>query len=449
MKDLTRGNEGMALLLFMVPLLIGNVFQQLYIIIDSVVVGQFLGKQALAAIGACFPIIFLLIALIMGLTMGASVVISQYYGAKKFDMVHKTIDTAYITLFSLAAVMSVTGPFFSTWILNTMHTPVDIFPLAKTFIDIFFYGLVLTFGYNSVGSVLRAMGDSKTPTFYLILATIVNSVLVLLFVLVFHWGIAGSALATLIAQGCSFFGLIWHVNRKENKLLHFKPHHMVFDWSIFKRIVFIGMPAGVQQLSVALGMMAITRLVNGFGTDAIAGFTAASRLDSFALMPSMNLSLAVSTFVAQNIGANKLERVKKGLLAGLGMTTVFSLFITAVILLFGAHILTIFTHDQSVLGFGDRYFHIAGSFYIVFGLMFVLTGLFRGAGDTVMPMIMTILAMWVVRVPVAVWLSRHIGTDGIWWSFVIGWMVGLTLSTVYYLTGIWKRFKVVLTQQPL
>lgn len=443
MKDLTKGHEGSLLLTFTIPLLIGNVFQQLYIVIDSIVVGHALGKQALAAIGACFPVTFLLIAMVMGLTMGASVIISQYYGAKNFDMVRRTIDTTYIALFFMSVVMSILGPFFSTSILQLMHTPADIIPLAKVFIDIFFYGLILLFGYNTVGAILRALGDSKTPTFYLILSTVVNSVLVVLFVLVFHWGIAGSGLATLLAQGVSFLGLVWHVNGKENKLLHFKPQHMVFEWSIFKKIFQVGLPAGVQQLSVALGMMAITRLVNNFGVDTIAGFTAASRLDAFALMPTMNLSLAVSTFVGQNIGANKPERVKHGLSAGLLMAAVFSGLMSCVVIFWGRALLTMFTLDPAVLAAGARYFQIAGAFYIVFGVMFVFSGLFRGAGDTVMPMILTILSMWLIRIPVAKVLVAHIGVDGIWWSFVIGWLAGLILSVIYYCTGIWKKFKLV------
>lgn len=443
MKDLTKGSESWLLLMFMVPLLIGNVFQQLYIVVDSIVVGQFLGKQALAAVGACFPIVFLLISLVMGLTMGASVIISQYYGAKKYDLVKKTIDTTYLSILLPGVILSLTGPLISTWILQIMNTPTEVIAQAKVFIDIFFYGLVLTFGYNTIGAVLRALGDSKTPTFFLILATIVNIILVLLFVLVFKWGIAGSALATMLAQGFSCFGLVWHVNCKENDLLHIRPSRMVFDWVILKKIMQVGLPSGVQQVFVSLGMMAIIRIINGFGTDVIAGFTAASRLDTFALMPAMNLSLAVSTFVGQNIGANKSERVHHGLRAAIWYAVAFSIFISTVILLWGRPILTIFTRDVAVLDFGARYLHIAGMFYIVFALMFVLGGLFRGAGDTLMPMIFTILSLWLIRIPAAEILSKYIGSDGIWWSFVIGWAIGLILSVIYYFTGVWKKFKVV------
>lgn len=442
MKDLTKGNEGLLIILFMLPMLLGNVFQQMYIIVDSIVVGQFLGKQALAAVGSCFPIVFLLISLIMGLTMGSSVVISQYYGAKKYGLVKKAIDTTYIALLFAGIICTLLGPIFSTVILKLMHTPADVFPQAKIFIDIFFYGLILTFGYNSVSSVLRALGDSKTPTFYLILATIVNIILVLLFVLIFHLGIAGSALATMIAQGFSFLGLIWHVNRKENDLLHVKPWKMRFDKHIFGQILRIGLPSGMQQLFVSLGMMAIIRMVNNFGTNTIAGFTAASRLDSFAIMPGMNISLAMSTFVGQNIGAGLMDRVKRGLYATLGIATIISLLISILIILFGSSMLTIFTHDQEVLAIGTRYLHIAGSFYVIFSLMFTFSGFFRGAGDTIMPMILTILSMWLIRIPAAKFLIQYIGADGIWWSFVIGWGFGFLLSVIYYLTGIWKKFKV-------
>jgi putative MATE family efflux protein len=443
MKDMTQGSEARLIVLFALPMLIGNVFQQLYMVVDSLVVGRYLGKQALAAIGACFPIVFLLIALAMGLTMGASILISQYYGAKDFVRAKKAIDTTYISLFVVGVLLSITGPFLSQTILIQMHTPAEILPLAKIFIDIFFYGLTFMFGYNTVSSVLRAVGDSKTPTIYLILSTVVNSILVVVFVTVFHWGIAGSGVATLIAQGASFLGLILHVNRKENALLHFKITRMIFDWESFQKIVKLGLPAGVQQLSVALGMMAIIRFVNNFGTDVIAGFTAASRLDAFALMPSMNLSIAVSTFVGQNSGANKMDRVRQGLRAGLWLGVGFSILISALILLTGRNLLGLFTQDLAVIAAGLRYFHIAAWFYIVFSVMFVLSGLFRGAGNTLVPMILTILSMFLVRIPVARVLSRRIGPDGIWWSFVIGWGVGLILCVGYYYTGRWKRFSLI------
>ncbi len=443
MKDMTKGNPWSEILYFTIPLLLGNVFQQLYIIIDSIVVGHYIGKQALGAIGASFPIIFLLVSLIMGLTMGASVVISQYFGAKKHAEVKRTIDTLYISMLAVSVLFTIFGPLVSTKVLTLMHTPQDILSQAKTFIDIYLYGITLAFGYNTVSAVLRALGDSKTPTVFLIYSTVINSILVILFVVGFHWGIAGSAFATLLAQGFSFLGLVRHVNRRENTLLHVRANAMRFDMPLFKKMLFIGMPAGVQQMFVSLGMMAITRMVNNYGTDMIAGFTAASRLDTFALMPAMNLSLAVSTFVGQNIGAGLWQRVRSGIGVGLCYGTIFSVLISTVILLFGEAMLSWFTADQVLIHNGLGYFHIAGWFYIVFAVMFVFGGFFRGAGDTIMPMIMTLFSMWLIRVPAARYLSHHIGIAGIWWSFVIGWGFGLVLSVGYYMTGIWKRFKVV------
>lgn len=445
MKDLTKGSEWLLILLFMLPMLIGNVFQQLYMVVDSIVVGQFLGKQALGSIGACFPIVFLLISLVMGLSMGASVVISQYYGAKKLKLVRKAIDTTYITMLIAGIFLSVLGPLLSNKILILMNTPADIFVPAKTFIDIFFYGLVLTFGYNTVGSVLRALGDSKTPTWYLVLATLLNSILVCFFVLILHWGIAGSALATLFAQGFSFLGLVWHINCRDNALLHVRPAKMKFDLDIFKKILAIGLPSGLQQVIVSLGMMAIIRMVNGFGTNVIAGFTAASRLDSFAIMPGMNLSLAISTFVGQNIGAGLSARVERGLHSTIGIAAIISLAISALIIICGKAMLGVFSSDLEVVNAGARYLHIAGSFYIIFTISMVYTGFFRGAGDTFVPMLLTILSMWLIRIPVAKLLSIHIGVDGIWWSFVIGWSFGLIFGMIYYLSGTWKKFMLVKT----
>lgn len=447
MKDLTTGPEGRLLWNFTVPMLIGNVFQQFYNVIDSVIVGRAIGKSALAAVGASFPILFLLIALIIGVTMGFSILISQYYGAKDMAKVRRAIDTSYIFLFFASLAASVVGMSASEPILRLLKTPAEIMPQAVTFLRIMFAGILFLFGYNSISAVLRGLGDSKTPLYFLIVSTILNIILVMLFVLVFKWGIAGSAWATVLAQSASFIMGVVYLNRT-HPVLNFRLKGLQFDREIFKKSLAIGLPTGVQQVMVATGMMALSRIVNGFGTDAIAAFTAAGRVDTFAVMPAMNLSAAISTFVGQNIGAGRMDRVKHGLKAALLISSAISLVTTLVVVVFGWHLISMFTSDPAVIAIGARYLLIVGGFYIIFSSMFVITGALRGAGDTFVPMLITILSLWAIRIPVSAGLSARLGTDGIWWGVPIAWIAGLLLSGTYYKTGRWKRKGIVKAPLP-
>jgi putative MATE family efflux protein len=222
-------------------------------------------------------------------------------------------------------------------------------------------------------------------------------------------------------------------------VLKFRLRGLVFDWAIFKKSLAIGLPTGVQQVVVAAGLMTVTRIVNGFGTNALAAYTAAGRLDSFAAMPAMNLSMAVSTFVGQNLGAGKMERVKDGLKAALLISVAISLAITLIVVFFGRPLIALFNSNAEVVAMGSSYLLIVGSFYILFSSMFVISGVMRGAGDTFIPMAFTILALWFVRVPWSAWLSEKMGTDGIWWGVPIAWTMGLILTALYYATGRWKR----------
>jgi len=447
MKDLTNGPEGRLILNFAIPMLIGNVFQQSYNLVDSMAVGRAVGKGALAAVGASFPVLFLLVALTIGITMGFSILISQYFGAKDMDKVRRTVDTAYIFLFFATLAITPAGLWLSRPVLVLLKTPPEILDQAVLYLKIMFWGMVFLFGFNSVSAILRGVGDSKTPLYFLIVSTLTNIVLVVLFVLVWGWGVAGSAWSTVIAQGVSFLLGVAYVNRS-HPVLGLRLRGLRFDWKIFRKSLAIGLPTVAQQVLVAAGMMALSRIVNGFGTDAIAAYTAAGRLDTFAVMPAMNLSAAVSTFVGQNLGAGKLGRVRHGLKAGLLISGGFSAATTLAVVFFGRPLVGLFNSDPQVVAIGARYLLIVGGFYVVFSSMFVLTGVLRGAGDTLIPMLITLLSLWVIRVPVSVWLAGRLGTDGIWWGVPIAWIVGLVLSASYYSTGRWKR-KVAVPLPPL
>jgi putative MATE family efflux protein len=446
MKNLTEGSEARGIISFAVPMLIGNVFQQMYMMVDSIIVGRGVGKEALAAVGASFPIIFLMVSLVIGVTMGASIMLSQYFGARDTAKLKKTIDTTVIFLLITAVLVTVAGLIFSGPILKLLRTPDAVFPLARQYLNVMFAGMVFLFGYNTVSAILRGLGDSKNPLYFLIIASIVNIFLDLLFVMVFHWGVAGAAWATVIAQGVSLLVGVIYMRRSAYEYLHVHPKTIRFDRKIFRNMLRIGLPTGIQQSLVSLGFIALTRIVNPFGTNVIAGYTAASRLDSFAAMPAMNLSMAMSTFVGQNMGAQKQERVRKGYISALLVSGAISLVMTAVMIIFRRALIGLFANDPDVVAIGAQYLLIVSSFYIIFSSMFITGGVLRGAGDTLTQMIFTLVALWVVRIPVSALLASHVGSAGIWWGVPAGWIVGFTASFLYYLGGRWK--KKVLIRRP-
>ena len=440
---MTVGKESKLILRFALPMLAGNLFQQLYNVVDSVIVGNFLGKEALAAVGASFPVIFVLISMIIGLAMGISIIISQYFGAKDYDRVRRAIDTMYITLFVASIVTTVAGVIFSRDIFTLLNLPEEVLPQALEYLNIYLLGMVGFFGFNGTSAILRGLGDSKTPLYFLILSTLSNILLDLLIVIVFEWGVRGVALATVISQGGAFLTAVFYLN-KYHKLINISLTKLTFDREIFRLSNKIGLPTGFQHTFVALGIMAIMGIVNSFGTDVIAAFSVASRLDAIATIPAMILAQALATFVGQNLGANKPERVSSGLKSTLAMSVGITIITTAIIIFFGSYFMRAFTDDAAVIDIGNRYLTIVSLFYLLFTVMFIFTGVMRGAGETIVPMIITLLSLWLVRIPAAYFLSGRMGSEeGIWWSFPIGWAVGLTLAFAYYTTGRWKRKVIV------
>ena len=455
MKDLTQGSEGRNIFRFAVPMLVGHMFQQLYTFVDQIIVGRFLGKEALASVGASFPVIFTLIALIIGIATGGTIVISQFFGAKNFSKVKRAIDTIFITMGIFAVIMTVVGVSFAEQIFQLMKLPEELMPTATSYFSIYVSGLVVFFGYNGVAAVLRGLGDSITPLYFMVLATLLNIGLDLLFIVKLGWGIEGAALATIIAQGTAFIVAVFYLN-KTHELIKFNIREFAFDWAIFKQSLRIGLPTGLQQTFVALGMMALMGIVNGFGTDVVAAFTAAGRLDSLAIIPSMVFATALSTFVGQNIGAGKIDRVKRGLSRTMLMASATAIGITLLIIVFKFPLMRLFTVDENVIQIGGEYLTIVTSFYLLFTGMFVYSGVMRGAGDTLIPMFLTLFSLWIIRIPTAIFLSQEnieifgltirgvgLGAKGIWWSIPAGWGFGMLLSFIYYRTGRWKTKSVV------
>jgi putative MATE family efflux protein len=442
MKDLTEGNEARLIINFATPMLLGNLLQQLYNIVDTIIVGNILGKEALAAVGASFPIIFTLISLIIGVASGGTIVIAQYFGAKDLQNVKRAIDTLYIFIFFTSIILSVIGIYFTEEIFKLVRLPEEILPQAKTYLTIYLSGLIVTFGFNGTSAILRGLGDSKTPLYFLIVSTCFNIGLDLLFIIVFKWGIAGAALATIASQGIAFLMAIIYLNRY-HKIISFNISKFHFDTRIFQQSIRIGLPTGIQHTFVSLGSLAMMAIVNSFGTNVIAAYTAAIRIDNLAVLPAMNFGAALATFVGQNIGAGKSARVKKGFKSTLLMSSIVSVTVTLIVILFKKQLIGLFTNDAEVIRIGSEYLLIVCSFYLLFTTMFKINGVLRGAGDTLIPMFISLFSLWVVRIPLAWFFSSRIGETGIWWAIPAGWLMGLIFYYLYYATGKWKNKIVV------
>lgn len=446
MKDLTTGNVRRKIFHFALPMLIGNLFQQFYNIVDTIIVGNFIDKQALAAVGASFPVIFTLISFVIGIGSGANIVISQYYGAKNYKQVVRAIDTIFIFMFMVSILVTTTGLLFGEAIFKLLQLPVNLIPQALDYFKIYIAGAFLFFGFYTTSSILRGLGDSKTPVYFIAIATVFNILFDLLFIGVFKWGIQGAAIATVISQGGAFITAVFYLN-KTHELIQFSLKNLVFDVAIFKESLRIGLPTSFQQSSIAIGMTALMGIVNQFGTSVIAAYSVGMRLNSLATLPAMNFGSALSMFVGQNLGAKKISRVRKGYVSTILMSATISLLVSAIMICFGEELMHLFTTDKEVISIGAEYLTIVGSFYIVFSVMFSTIGVLRGAGATIITMISSILALWAVRIPIAWLLSGTIGYTGIWWANPIGWAAGLAIVLSYYLSGRWKTRGIVVTQK--
>ncbi|EGT2202755.1 MATE family efflux transporter [Clostridioides difficile] len=442
MKDLTTGHEGKSIFFFAMPMLIGSLFQQLYNTADSIIVGRFIGKEAMAAVSGANPIMFLLVAALMGVSLGFSILVSQFYGSGDLKKVKATIDTTYILLFIGSILISILGIVFGGPMLRLMNTPESVFSQSKLYLTIIFGGILFSAGYNSVSAILRGLGDSITPLYFLIIATILNIVLDLTFIVVLKMGVEGVALATIIAQAVSFIISIIYLNKK-HEVLKFKIKGIIYDNKIFKDGLRLGLPSGVQQMLFSIGNMALQFLVNSYGTSAMAAFGAGLRIENFISLPIMNLGSAVSTFVAQNIGAGENERVKKGIRESIKMTLVLAVIVIALILLFRENLIALFNTDKDVIKIGSSYLFIIGPFFLFIGTSFVLSSAMKGAGDSMFALISSIVSLWLGRLPASYMLSRFFGTNGIWMGIPFGWTLGLIVTVIYYKKGRWKTKAIV------
>jgi len=438
MQDFTKGPIGRQIITFAAPIILGNIFMQLYQIVDTIIVGQILGKEALAAVGASMPVVFAIVAIMIGLGSGASVVISQYFGSGQNEKIKITSDTLHIMLIVGAVIIAVIGIPFAEDIFRLTGLPENIIPQATEYLQVYLGGIFVLFGFNSISSILRGIGDSKTPLYFLFATAIINIGLDYLFILQFEWGVAGAAWATVVAQAIAYLGAILYIN-KTHKILNINLFKLQFDRKIFIQCVRYGLPTGIQQSFVAFGAIALSVIVNRFGTDVIAAYAIAFRIDSLAALPAMNFAAALSSFVGQNIGAGRIDRVKKALKFTLIISSITCIVITGGIIIWGESLILLFTNDAAVIEIGQQYLVIVSAFYVVFNVMFVLGGMLRGAGATMVPMVITFIALWGVRIPIAAIFSDIFGEVGIWWSIPTGWAIGAVLSYIYYKKGNWRK----------
>lgn len=447
-KDMTKGSPSRILFFFALPMIIGNIFQQLYNIIDSIIVGRFVGAEALAAVGGSYPITFVCITVANGASIGCSVIISQYFGGKAIEKMKTAIYTSVISVTFISSLILILGIIFSKQIVILMNTPENILVDSYKYLYIYFLGVIFLFQYNIATSSFNALGDSKTPLIFLICSSFINIILDLLFVVKFNMGVTGAAVATLIAQGISAILSLSVLLLKIKKIRgnsNGNKRIKKFDLKVLKLMGRIALPSILQQSIVSIGNLFVQSLVNSYGAIVMAGYTAATKIDSITILPMANMSNAISTFTAQNIGGRKVERVKKGYKVALIMIGIFCA-IAAIILIFkGDNIISLFVKADSnkeVIKLGHNYLRVVSLFYFFMGLMVITNGILRGAGDMKFFLLSTMTNLG-TRVLMAYGLSLLIGVSAVWWAVPCGWILASTVSVIRYRSGKWKEKKIV------
>lgn len=438
MTDMTTGSAYKLLIMFSIPLLIGNIFQQLYNMVDSIVVGNFVGEKALAAVGTGFPIIFMLSSLFMGIGIGATVMISQYYGANEMQKVSETVSTIYTAMIIGIVPLSIIGIILTKPLLVLTKVPNDgTLDLTMTYMIVVFVGMIGMIGFNINAGILQGLGDSKTSLLFLLIASIINTVLDFVFVLVFHMGVFGVALATIIGQISSWVFGIYFIN-KHYSYINIKLFKFTFHKDLFLRAMKLGIPSGIQQALFSVGIMVMQSLVNSYGSSFVAGFMGANKIDTFVFMPIQSFATAITTFTGQNIGAKKLDRVKLGTKAGLILSISCSIIIGAIIYPISGLLMKMFNRNPEVIKAGVAYLHNVLPFISLMAILFVYSSVLRGTGQMIVPMVASFVGLWFARIPAAYIIAAYWGKYYIFLSYSVGWVFGILISAIYYYTGKWK-----------
>ena len=432
--DLTQGGITTTLLQFTLPMLAGSLLQQCYNIADTLIVGQCIGSNALAAVGSAYNLMVFLISILMGLSMGSGTVFSLQYGAGDLPALRRSIYVSFLLIGTVTVLLNVAVFLWLDPILRWLQVPYDVYPLMRNYLWIIFWGIAFTFLYNFYAALLRAVGDSVTPLWFLAVSVVLNIGLDLFLILVLDQGIEGAAVATVIAQGMAASGILLYTYKTRPELrLHRKD--MRFDRSSLKEITSFSTLTCVQQSVMNFGILMVQGLVNSFGTAVMAAFAAAVKIDSFAYMPVQEFGNAFSTFVAQNFGARKGDRIRRGVRSAFLITIVFSLAISLLVFFFAKPLMLIFVRpdEAEILRIGTEYLRIEGTFYLGIGILFLLYGYYRAIRMPGMSVVLTILSLG-TRVVLSYWLASipSIGVTGIWWSIPIGWFLADLVGIAYY-----------------
>lgn len=442
--SMTSGCPWRQILIFSLPIMAGNLLQQLYNTADSVVVGQFVSQEALGAVGTCSPLTFLLLSIAMGLSTGAGILVSQLYGAGMKKEMKISISTAMILLTGLGFVVMVAGLLAARVLLQrVLGVPAEVLDMAVTYLRIYYLGMVFQFVYNIVAAVLRSLGDSRATLYFLLVSSLVNIVLDLLFVAVFHWGVAGAAAATVIAQGCSAVVSVLYMYRKYEGLLPEKGQSG-FSREYCGTILKLGIPVTMQQCVVSMGHVFIQRLVNHYGTAMMSAYTAAGRLENYVLIPIFGFNTGLNVYVGQNMGAQKTERVKKGFRQTLLMSAVFCVVLSTAVYASAGLLVQIFGIEGEALALAKEYVQGMAPFFIVFATYQTASSTLQGSGDVSWSTTCTLssLALRIIlSYPLA--LRTPMSYTAIWWCCIIGWGLGLIIAFGRYLSGGWMKKGVV------
>lgn len=439
-KSMTSGSTGKHLISFAIPMILGNIFQLTYNAADSIIVGRYAGKNALAAVGTSNPIMNIITFFIIGICMGASVLMSEFYGAGEEKKLKREVSTSIIIGSGFTLVMSVVCILLAKPILRLLRTPNEILGDAILYLRIIFIGLIFTFFYNFYASTLRSMGDAKTPIYFVMIAAVVNILLDLLFVGVFHQGVVGAAIATIIAQGLSSILCVIYATKKIS-LLRFKPSEFVVDKSLIKQTIHYSWYTSMQQTVLYVGKVFVQGAVNPLGVESIATFNAVNRVDDFAFTPQQSIAQGMTTFIAQNRGANKPDRIKKGFIRGLQLEVSYWFLLVGVVFFGASTMMRVFIRDGdlSVVILGTEYLKAMSIFYILPAFTNGIQGYFRGMGKMEVTLRATTVQM-IVRVIFAYILANTMGIKGIAYACFIGW-VAMLLYEVPTLLLLQKKLK--------
>lgn len=475
--NMLTDKPGRSLFFFALPMILGNLFQQFYTTVDSIIVGQFVGEDALAAVGASYSLTTVFIMIAIGGGIGASVITSQYLGAGLYRKMKTSVSTALITFLVLSLVLSVIGLLGNRAILIGLNTPGNILSDAVLYLEIYFLGLPFLFMYNILSSIFNALGNSRTPLYLLIFSSLLNIGMDLVMVQIFHLGVAGVAIATVIAQGLSAvisFCLLLRllgtyrdeantktVNAEEGKAEADSTEangtearkaeetdagkRKLYDFAMLGNMIKVAIPSMVQQSIVSIGMLLVQSVVNGFGSSVLAGYTAGMRIESICIVPMIATGNAVSTFTAQNLGAGQPERVRKGYVAGVRMVAAFAVLTCLILTVFHGPIINAFLEegsDAAAFATGNDYLTFIAFFFVCIGMKAITDGVLRGAGDVVVFTLANLINLG-IRVSFAFGFAGVVGVEAVWFAVPMGWTTNFVISFIRYLSGKWSQKKLI------